>query len=271
MACRATPITSPRPSEDGDGGYRSMAAALKRAGLTPADIDYINAHGTSTMADTIELGAVERLMGDAAAKATMRSTKSSHRASSGGGGRGGGDLLRAGDPRPGGAADDQPGQPGGGSRSWTSRRTRRGSARSTWRCRTRFGFGGTNASLVLGKVRGLMWRSRRLERADAVHRGADRWWRGCWPGGGSEFTGPGPLAEAICLQVERGASLAAVSRQAGGAGRDQRRADLPDRGGLCRPGGRAEVRELPGAAGRLDGARCWRSSRRAGNRPAGAR
>jgi 3-oxoacyl-[acyl-carrier-protein] synthase II len=49
------------PSEDGDGGYRSMAAALKRAGLEALDIDYINAHGTSTMADTIELGAVERL------------------------------------------------------------------------------------------------------------------------------------------------------------------------------------------------------------------
>jgi 3-oxoacyl-[acyl-carrier-protein] synthase II len=65
------------PSEDGDGGYRSMSAALKRAGLTPGDIHYINAHGTSTMADTIELGAVERLMGDAAAGATMSSTKSS--------------------------------------------------------------------------------------------------------------------------------------------------------------------------------------------------
>jgi 3-oxoacyl-[acyl-carrier-protein] synthase II len=65
------------PSEDGDGGYRSMKAAIERAGLTPADIDYINAHGTSTMADTIELGAVERLMGDAASTATMSSTKSS--------------------------------------------------------------------------------------------------------------------------------------------------------------------------------------------------
>ena len=64
------------PSEDGDGGYRSMAAALMRAGIEAADIDYINAHGTSTMADTIELGAVERLMGDAAARATMSSTKS---------------------------------------------------------------------------------------------------------------------------------------------------------------------------------------------------
>ena len=65
------------PSEDGEGGERSMAAALKSAGLEPAAVDYINAHGTSTMADTIELGAVERLMGDAASKATMTSTKSS--------------------------------------------------------------------------------------------------------------------------------------------------------------------------------------------------
>ena len=65
------------PAEDGDGGYRSMQAALKRAGLTPDDVDYINAHGTSTMADTVELAAVERLMGPAASKATMSSTKSS--------------------------------------------------------------------------------------------------------------------------------------------------------------------------------------------------
>jgi 3-oxoacyl-[acyl-carrier-protein] synthase II len=65
------------PSEDGEGGYRSMQAALTRAGITPDRVDYINAHGTSTMADTIELGAVERLMGDAAAQATMSSTKSS--------------------------------------------------------------------------------------------------------------------------------------------------------------------------------------------------
>ncbi|MFZ5709564.1 MAG: beta-ketoacyl-ACP synthase II [Pseudomonadota bacterium] len=65
------------PSEDGDGGYRSMEMALRRAGLTPASVDYINAHGTSTMADTIELGAVERLLGTHAAGATMSSTKSS--------------------------------------------------------------------------------------------------------------------------------------------------------------------------------------------------
>ena len=65
------------PAEDGDGAYRCMSAALKRAGLTASDIDYINAHGTSTMADTIELGAVERLVGNAASKISMSSTKSS--------------------------------------------------------------------------------------------------------------------------------------------------------------------------------------------------
>lgn len=64
------------PSEDGDGAFRCMTMALKRAGLSPADIDYINAHGTSTMADTIELGAVERLVGDSASRISMSSTKS---------------------------------------------------------------------------------------------------------------------------------------------------------------------------------------------------
>lgn len=65
------------PAEDGDGAYRCMKAAIKRAGVEPADVDYINAHGTSTMADTIELKAVERLMGDASSKVSMSSTKSS--------------------------------------------------------------------------------------------------------------------------------------------------------------------------------------------------
>lgn len=65
------------PSEDGDGAYRCMKMALKRAGIEASDIDYINAHGTSTMADTIELGAVERLVGDSASKVSMSSTKSS--------------------------------------------------------------------------------------------------------------------------------------------------------------------------------------------------
>jgi 3-oxoacyl-[acyl-carrier-protein] synthase II len=65
------------PAEDGDGAYRCMVAAVKRAGIEPADIDYINAHGTSTpMGDEIELAAVERLFGNAAGKVSMSSTKS---------------------------------------------------------------------------------------------------------------------------------------------------------------------------------------------------
>ncbi len=65
------------PAEDGDGGYRAMEAAIARAGIDPSAIDYINAHGTSTpLGDEIELGAVERILGQAAPKATMSSTKS---------------------------------------------------------------------------------------------------------------------------------------------------------------------------------------------------
>jgi len=65
------------PAEDGDGGFRAMKMALARSGLDVSDIDYVNAHGTSTMADGIELGAVERLLGNAAGKTSMSSTKSS--------------------------------------------------------------------------------------------------------------------------------------------------------------------------------------------------
>src|SRR5262249_51021417 len=69
-------ITAPAP--DGDGAYRCMAAALKRAGISAGDLDYINAHGTSTpMGDEIELGAVQRLLGNAAGRVAMSSTKSS--------------------------------------------------------------------------------------------------------------------------------------------------------------------------------------------------
>lgn len=66
------------PSETGDGAFRCMRAALKNAGITASDIDYINAHGTSTpMGDEIELGAVERLFGNSQGKVSMSSTKSS--------------------------------------------------------------------------------------------------------------------------------------------------------------------------------------------------
>ncbi|MGB3447073.1 MAG: beta-ketoacyl-ACP synthase II [Xanthobacteraceae bacterium] len=69
-------ITAPAP--DGDGGFRCMSAALKRAGISAADVDYINAHGTSTpLGDEIELGAAQRLLGNAASKVSMSSTKSS--------------------------------------------------------------------------------------------------------------------------------------------------------------------------------------------------
>jgi 3-oxoacyl-[acyl-carrier-protein] synthase II len=69
-------ITAPAP--DGDGALRCMNAAIKRAGVSAAEIDYINAHGTSTpLGDEIELGAVQRLVGNAAGRITMSSTKSS--------------------------------------------------------------------------------------------------------------------------------------------------------------------------------------------------
>jgi 3-oxoacyl-[acyl-carrier-protein] synthase II len=66
------------PAEDGDGAFRCMTAAIRRAGISPADVDYINAHGTSTpLGDEIELKAVERLVGNAAGHIAMSSTKSS--------------------------------------------------------------------------------------------------------------------------------------------------------------------------------------------------
>jgi len=68
-------ITAPAP--DGDGAFRCMGMAFRRAGITPGDIDYINAHGTSTpLGDEIELGAVQRLVGNAAGRMSMSSTKS---------------------------------------------------------------------------------------------------------------------------------------------------------------------------------------------------
>jgi len=68
-------VTAPHP--EGSGAYRAMEMALKKAGMSPSDIDYINAHGTSTpLGDELELGAVRRLFGDAIATVSMSSTKS---------------------------------------------------------------------------------------------------------------------------------------------------------------------------------------------------
>jgi 3-oxoacyl-[acyl-carrier-protein] synthase II len=68
-------ITAPSP--DGDGSFRCMQAAIKRAGISPSEIDYINAHGTSTpLGDEIELGSVTRMLGDSASRVAMSSTKS---------------------------------------------------------------------------------------------------------------------------------------------------------------------------------------------------
>lgn len=140
------------PSEDGDGGFRSMSAALKRAGLGPEALDYINAHGTSTMADVIELGAVERLLGDHAGNVTMSSTKSSI-----------GHLLGAA-----GAVEaifcilairDQIAPPTINLDDPVQETPIDLAANAAVRRRidvalsNSFGFGGTNASLVIGKVR----------------------------------------------------------------------------------------------------------------------
>lgn len=141
------------PSGDGEGGERAMRAALKSAGLTPEALDYINAHGTSTMADTMELGAVERLLGDHAPKVTMSSTKSAT-----------GHLLGAA-----GAVEaifsilairdqvapptinlDNPAVAPKLSLAANAKEPRRIDVAMS----NSFGFGGTNASLVVGKVTG---------------------------------------------------------------------------------------------------------------------
>jgi 3-oxoacyl-[acyl-carrier-protein] synthase II len=76
MSGDAYHITAPTP--DGDGAFRCMTMAMKRAGITASDLDYINAHGTSTpLGDEIELGAAQRLLGNAASTVSMSSTKSS--------------------------------------------------------------------------------------------------------------------------------------------------------------------------------------------------
>ncbi len=129
-------ITAPAP--DGDGAFRCMQAAMKRAGITADDIDYINAHGTSTpMGDEIELGAVQRLVGNAAGRISMSSTKSciGHLLGAAGAVEAIFSILAI---RDGVApAHHQSRQPVGRDRRSTWCRTRRASARSISRCRIR--------------------------------------------------------------------------------------------------------------------------------------
>jgi 3-oxoacyl-[acyl-carrier-protein] synthase II len=141
------------PAEDGDGGYRAMQAALKRAGLTPDKIDYVNAHGTSTpLGDLIEAKAVARLLGDAAKSVSMSSTKSATGHLLGAAGAieaiyaikavETGDLpptLNLNDPEDAVAGMDL-----------VPLKTRNRKVRNAMS--NSFGFGGTNASLVVGEV-----------------------------------------------------------------------------------------------------------------------
>ena len=139
------------PAEDGDGAMRSMKAAIDRAGIGTGDVDYINAHGTSTMADTIELGAVEKLLGNKAGNATMSSTKSAtgHLLGAAGAIEGIFSVL---------AIRDQVAPPTINLDAPTvetvldlapNKAVRR---EVTIALSNSFGFGGTNASLVLGRV-----------------------------------------------------------------------------------------------------------------------
>lgn len=141
------------PSEDGDGGYRAMRNALRSAGLEPSSVDYINAHGTSTMADTIELGAVERLLGDHARNVVMSSTKSSigHLLGAAGAVEAIFCILaiRDGICPPTINLDNPAVEPTLDLAANAAVRRRVDVALSN-----SFGFGGTNASLVLGAVRG---------------------------------------------------------------------------------------------------------------------
>ncbi len=139
------------PSEDGEGGERSMRAALKSAGLEPADVDYINAHGTSTMADVIELRAVERVLGDAAGKATMSSTKSSigHLLGAAGAVEAIFSILAIRDQvAPPTINLDDPAVESPVDLAPNARRPREINVALS----NSFGFGGTNASLVLGRI-----------------------------------------------------------------------------------------------------------------------
>jgi 3-oxoacyl-[acyl-carrier-protein] synthase II len=102
-------VTAPHP--EGKGAELAMRMALRKAGMEAGDIDYVNAHGTSTMADTIELAAVKRVLGGPERRVDEQH-QVGHRPPAGRRGRGGSDLLHPGPARPDRAAHAQPRQPG---------------------------------------------------------------------------------------------------------------------------------------------------------------
>ena len=141
------------PAEDGDGGFRAMKMALKRAGLSPSDIDYVNAHGTSTMADGIEARRGRTAAGQRGGEGLHVVDQIFHRPSVGRGGSGGGDLLHSRHARRHRAAHAQSRQSGRWRRRLdlvphTARKRDVNVALSN-----SFGFGGTNASLLFTSSR----------------------------------------------------------------------------------------------------------------------
>jgi 3-oxoacyl-[acyl-carrier-protein] synthase II len=126
--------------------------ALRKAGLEPGDIDYVNAHGTSTMADTIELGAV-RACSAMPVHRLDEQHQVRHRPPAGRRGRGRDDLLHPGDPRSDRAAHAQPRQSGAKApkaSTWCRTSAKKRTVRAA--LNNSFGFGGTNASLVVKAI-----------------------------------------------------------------------------------------------------------------------
>ena len=136
------------PPDDGDGAYRVMRNALRDAGIEPEQIDYINAHGTSTdVGDRAETMAIKRVFGEHAYKVAVSSTKSMTGHLLGGAGGLEAGITRAGDSRPDRAADHQSTNPGSGVRSGL--RAAPGAAHEDRvRALQYFGFGGTNGCLI---------------------------------------------------------------------------------------------------------------------------
>ncbi len=256
-------ITSPAP--DGDGGFRSMSAALKAAGITPDELDYVNAHGTSTpMGDEIELNAVARLLGNSAGKVTMSSTKSAT-----------GHLLGAA-----GAVEaifgvlairDQVAPPTINLENPSVETPIDLAPRQAVKRKidvvlsNSFGFGGTNASLVLRR-RGVSCAAMmRHVAANAltllilglvVIFGIVTWAQ-------SQYREKGPLAAPIDFAGRARRGAGERGGQARASGRDLERDGLPDRGALLEPRGRAEVRRVQHPGRRLDARRSSSCSTRA--------